>query len=87
MSATTIIYRLPAARAAAGVGRTKFLGDVQAGLMVPSIKLGPRACGFPASEVEAVIKARIAGATDEQLRRLVARLVAERTKLLAEVLT
>jgi prophage regulatory protein len=81
----TTISRLQACLKAAGTGRTKFYDDMSAGLMVPAVKLGERAVGWPTHEVEAVVKARIAGCADEQIRRLVKRLVADRSKLLADL--
>jgi prophage regulatory protein len=43
--------------------------------------------GWPSDEVIAVNKARVAGATDEQLRELVSRLHAKRTALLEEMMS
>ena len=42
--------------------------------------------GWPSDEVEAINKARIAGATEEQLRDLVTRLHAKRATLLMEAM-
>lgn len=81
----TTISRLPACLKAAGTGRTKFYNDMTAGLMVPAVKLGPRAVGWNSKEVEYIVKARIAGYSDEQIRQLVKRLVADRSKLLADL--
>lgn len=51
---------------------------VAAGVQVPAIKIGPRCKRWVASEVVAVRRARIAGATDEQLREIVQALVLAR---------
>ena len=79
------ISRLQACLRAAGTGRTKFYEDMNAGLMVPAVRLGERAVGWPTHEVEAIVMARIAGCDDEQIRCLVKRLVADRSKLLADI--
>jgi prophage regulatory protein len=42
------------------------------------VKIGARASGWPSSEVAAINAARIAGATNEEIRALVAKLVAAR---------
>jgi prophage regulatory protein len=68
------ILRLPAVIERTGKTRSPLYADIQAGLFVRPIKLGPRAAGWPESEVGRVIEARIAGASDEYLRDLVKRL-------------
>jgi prophage regulatory protein len=47
------------------------------------VQLGPRAVGWPASEIEALNAARIAGLSDEAIRALVTKLQAARTAALA----
>jgi prophage regulatory protein len=74
------ILRLPAVVERLGKTRSPLYADIQAGLFVRPIKLGPRAAGWPESEVERVIQARIAGASDEHLRDLVKRLHAKRVE-------
>lgn len=68
------ILRLPAVIERIGKTRSPLYADIQAGLFVRPIKLGPRAAGWPESEVGLVIEARIAGASNEYLRDLVKRL-------------
>jgi prophage regulatory protein len=68
------ILRLPAVIERIGKTRSPLYADIQAGLFVRPIKLGPRAAGWPESEVGHVIEARIAGASNEYLRDLVKRL-------------
>jgi prophage regulatory protein len=74
------ILRLPAVVELTGKTRSPLYADIQAGLFVRPIKLGLRAAGWPESEVERVILARIAGASDEHLRDLVKRLHAKRAE-------
>lgn len=47
---------------------------VAAGLFPEPIKIGLRATGWPDSEVAAILKARIAGQSDDQIRALVKKL-------------
>ena len=61
-----------------GVRRTKVYDDMAAGLWPHPIKLGVRCVRWPASDVIAVNKARIAGHGDDQIRELVRRLEAAR---------
>jgi prophage regulatory protein len=74
------ILRLPSVIERLGKTRSPLYADIQAGLFVRPIKLGLRAAGWPESEVERVIQARIAGASDEHLRDLVKRLHAKRVE-------
>lgn len=74
------ILRLPSVIERLGKSRSPLYADIQAGLFVRPIKLGLRAAGWPESEVDRVIQARIAGASDEHLRDLVKRLHAKRAE-------
>ena len=56
---------------------TRYL-RIQQGLHPPPVPTGPRAKRYIKHEVEAVVEAWAAGATPDQVRALVARLVAER---------
>lgn len=58
--------------------KSKFRADIQAGLFVPPVKLGARASGWLTSEVRALCDAIAAGATDDDRRALVRRLIAAR---------
>jgi prophage regulatory protein len=48
------------------------------GTFVPPIKQGPRAAAFILEEVETLLRARAAGASDEEIKALVRKLVADR---------
>lgn len=77
----TSITRLIDARVGSeryGCKRGKWYQNVQNGLIPPPIKLGPRFARWPEHEVEAILKARVAGADDNEIRRLVLALVAAR---------
>lgn len=58
--------------------RSAQYADVAAGLLPKPVKLGLRAAAIPSYEVEAVLGARIAGQSDDQIRKLVKKLVAAR---------
>jgi len=51
------------------------------GLFTTGVAIGQRAKGWPDYEVDAIITARIAGKTDEQIRELVKALHAKRAEL------
>ncbi len=57
--------------------------NVRRGLMTPPVKLGARISGWPSSEIDQLVRAEIGGASADELRRLVARLVAERSRVAA----
>jgi len=52
--------------------------QINAGLMPPSISLGERSKGFILSELDAVLSARVAGQSNDQIKTLVKSLVAKR---------
>jgi prophage regulatory protein len=68
------ILRLPAVIDRTGKTRSPIYADMQAGLFPRPIKLGARAAGWPEHEVEQVIAARIGGADEHAIRKLIARL-------------
>lgn len=72
------ILRFPAVKARTGRCRSSVYADIQAGLFVSPISIGARAVGWPASEIDALIAARISGKSDVEIRALVAKLEASR---------
>ena len=52
--------------------------DIQRGLLPKPVPLGARAAAIPAHEIDAVLRARISGAKELELRDLVDRLHAKR---------
>ena len=81
------IWRIQVVKAATGYRSTASIYyNINAGLWTKPVRIGQRSVGWPSDEVVAVNKARVAGATDEQLRQLVIRLHAKRTNLLREAL-
>ena len=77
------ILRLPAVLEAIGYkSRTSLYSQINEGLFPRPISIGVRAVGIPDAEVEAVISHRINGASDTQIRTLVAQLHEQRAKAL-----
>jgi prophage regulatory protein len=77
------ILRLPAVKAATGLARSTIYLRVAQGLWPKPVRLGVRAVGWPANEVEAMNSARIAGKTEAQIRDIVLDLQAARKDVLA----
>lgn len=74
--------RKPEARERYGLSNTAFYLRVKEGLLPPPCSLGERAVGFPEHEVTTVIAAMMAGKDKEQLKNLVATLVAQRENIM-----
>ena len=75
------IQRLPAVKSESGLSRSTIYLRITQGLWTKPVSLGPRAVGWPSSDVAAINVARIAGKTDEEIRTLVLRLEAARKVL------
>lgn len=75
-----ILDRRPAVEAALGKKRSALYQDISAGLMTPPVQIGYRAVAWPRHEHQAIAAARVAGKTTDELRALVAQLVAQRAK-------
>jgi len=73
-----MILRLPEVRAATGLSCATIYRRVGMGLLPKPIHLGARAVGWPAKEVAALNRARIAGKSNEEVRTLVSLLQAAR---------
>ncbi len=76
--AVNTIVRRKQVQAETGYSRSTIYLRIAQGLWPKSVSLGPRAVGWPAREVAALNAARIAGHTDEEIRRLVSGLEAQR---------
>jgi len=72
------LARLPEVLAAYGAKRPTLYAHIADGLFVRPIKLGPRFAAWPRNEVAAVINARIAGKTPDEIKALVVELMAAR---------
>lgn len=71
------LLRLPTVKQANGKSRTAIYRDIQKGLMTRPVKIGTLSA-WPQNEVVALNKARIAGKSDEEIRKLVEELHAAR---------
>lgn len=74
------LMRTAAARAVTGDCESAFYAKVAGGLMTKPIKINSRATALPVREVEAINAARIRGASDAEIKALVAQLHADRSK-------
>jgi prophage regulatory protein len=72
------IIRLPRVREICALSRSTVYTQVASGEFTPPIKIGARAVAWPLAEIEALNAARIAGKTTDEIKVLVAQLVAAR---------
>lgn len=79
METQTGILRLGAVLATTGQSRSPHYEAVAEGLFTRPVKVGKRAVGWPSHEVAAIVRARIRGASESDIRKLVAKLHADRT--------
>lgn len=68
------LLRLARVLESRGIKKTQHYADIQAGLFTSPIKIGKRASAWPAHEVTALNAARIAGKSDDEIKKLVAEL-------------
>jgi len=78
------IWRIDKCKDEAGYrSHASIYGLIRVGLWTQPVKIGERSSGWPDDEVKAINAARIAGASDEQIRELVTQLHAKRAQKLA----
>jgi len=76
------ILRMPAVKAETGHrSHASIYNAVRSGLFTKPVPIGERAVGWPDFEVHAIVGARIAGKTEDEIRDLVNRLHAKRAEL------
>ncbi|MBB6424628.1 AlpA family transcriptional regulator [Sphingopyxis sp. JAI128] len=73
----TTLLRMPDVIATTALARQTLYRDMRRGLFPRPVKLG-RASAWPSDAVDAVIAARVAGKTDDEIRALVADLQRQR---------
>lgn len=78
---TLKILRLKEVQTRSGESRSSIYKKIADGLFCRPIRLGARAVGCPEHEVQAILAARIAGQSNEQIKALVASLNTERSTL------
>lgn len=69
------LLRLPGVLTRKGDSRSSTFVQIDNGTFPPPVKLGSRVSAWPEYEVEAIIAVRIAGWTDDEIRKLVLKLV------------
>jgi prophage regulatory protein len=72
------LHRRPIVEQATGDSRTTIYRKINAGLFTRPVKIGGDRVAWPANEIEAINKARIAGKSDEEIKALVIELEAAR---------
>lgn len=73
-----LLLRLPAVMERIGRSRSAVYSDIERGVIPPPIRTGRRCAAWPLDEIDAVIRARIAGRPEADIRDLVRRIVADR---------
>lgn len=74
------IIRRKQVEARTGYSRSTIYLRISQGLWPKPVRLGPRAVGWPAEEVQALNAARIAGQSDVEIKDLVIRMEAARRR-------
>jgi prophage regulatory protein len=72
------INRRPLVLSTMGISSSTLRNLIADGLFPRAIQLGPRSVGFVEDEVQAVVSARIAGKSTDEIRTLVEKLMAAR---------
>lgn len=72
------IQRISAIQKQLGISRSTCYNFISKGLLPKPIKVGPRAVGWPSSEIETILIARIAGKSDEEIMQIVSQIECKR---------
>lgn len=78
----TSFIRFPAAVRVRGRSRSQTYNEINAGLMPPPVRIRGRATAWPAYELDALNRAEISGASDDEIRALVRELLAQRKTMM-----
>lgn len=73
------LYRRPVVEQATGDKRSTLYRKISKGLFPKPVQIGGDRVAWPANEVQAIINARIAGKSEDQIKALVADLEAARS--------
>lgn len=76
---TITIQRLISTRVKLGISRSTVYLQVSQGLLTKPIHIGLRAVGWPSNELDAILNARIAGKSQDEIKELVIDLENQRT--------
>ena len=72
------LLKLPSVLGLTATSRSTHYGNIKKGLMTPQVLQGVSSVAWPEHEILAINAARVAGKTDDEIRRLVTKLVADR---------
>ena len=72
------MYRKPAVKSILCIASSTVYDHQKKGLITPAVSLGPKARGWPSSEIDAILNARIAGKSEDEIKNLVITLTAAR---------
>lgn len=72
------LLKLQGVLALTATSRSTHYQNIKQGLMVPPVSQGLQAVAYPEHEIQAIIGARIAGKSDDEIRTTVADLVKQR---------
>lgn len=75
------ILRRRQVQVSSGQSRSTLYTRIRQGLWTRPVRLGPRMVGWPASEMTAILAARVAGQSDEEIKALVRQLEVARRSL------
>lgn len=83
----TSFVRFPAAVRVRGRSRSQTYVEIREGLMPPPVRIRGRATAWPHYELDALNRAEIAGASDDEIRALVRELLARRKTMMLPLAT
>ncbi len=75
------LLKLPQVLGFTAKSRSTHYHEINIGLMTPPVKLGEQSVAWPEDEILAINRARIAGKSNEEIKQLVTKLVADRKNL------
>ena len=84
---TDSLIRLNKVEDKTGYKKSMHYDLIKKGLMPSAIRIGDRARAYISSEIDAVVAARIAGKSDDEIRELVKTLTAKRQQIANEILS
>lgn len=77
------LLRLPELSSRLGAKRSAIYVRIQNGTLTEPVRIGPRISGWPAHEIDTIIRAHVAGKRESEIRELVAELHRQRAEVVA----
>jgi len=84
---TNSLIRIKKVEAKTGLKKSMHYDLIKKGLMPSAIRIGDRARAWISSEIDAVVAARIAGKSDDEIREMIKALMAKRQQTANEILS